>query len=105
VTEKPSEIKTEEEKVKIVEKKPIEKNKFADKAREEKASSVKTSHDAPKRLEPKKEAETESKESEESGVFRLNPTKFESNIKVTGKIDLSAINQSTRPKKKTERRT
>jgi translation initiation factor IF-2 len=102
VAEKSSEIKTEEEKVKIVEKKPIEKNKFADKAREEKTSSVKTSHDAPKRPEPKKEAETESKESGESGVFRLNPTKFESNIKVTGKIDLSAINQSTRPKKKTK---
>ncbi|MDH6303551.1 translation initiation factor IF-2 [Parabacteroides sp. PF5-5] len=34
--------------------------------------------------------------------FRLNTPKIESNIKVTGKIDLSAINQSTRPKKKTK---
>ncbi len=34
--------------------------------------------------------------------FRLNKTKLESSIKVTGKIDLAAINQSTRPKKKTK---
>ncbi|MEZ7948915.1 MAG: translation initiation factor IF-2, partial [Macellibacteroides fermentans] len=39
-------------------------------------------------------------ESEE--VYRINTTKFESNIKVTGKIDLNALNQSTRPKKKTK---
>lgn len=35
-------------------------------------------------------------------IFRLNSPKFESNIKVTGKIDLDALNQSTRPKKKTK---
>ncbi|MDR3140572.1 MAG: translation initiation factor IF-2 [Tannerellaceae bacterium] len=34
--------------------------------------------------------------------FRINTPKIKSNIKVTGKIDLSAINQSTRPKKKTK---
>jgi translation initiation factor IF-2 len=34
--------------------------------------------------------------------FRLNTAKIESGIKVTGKIDLSSINQSTRPKKKTK---
>ncbi|MDR2764311.1 MAG: translation initiation factor IF-2 [Tannerella sp.] len=44
---------------------------------------------------PKKEGEEE--------VFRLNQTPGPS-IKVTGKIDLSAINQSTRPKKKREER-
>jgi len=35
-------------------------------------------------------------------VFRLNKPKFESHIKVTGMIDLSTINQSTRPKKKSK---
>ena len=35
-------------------------------------------------------------------VFRINTTKLESTIKVTGKIDLTALNQSTRPKKKTK---
>ena len=34
--------------------------------------------------------------------FRINTTKIEPSIKVTGKIDLSSINQSTRPKKKTK---
>lgn len=38
----------------------------------------------------------------DSGLFRLETPKFESNIKVTGKIDLEALNQSTRPKKKTK---
>ncbi|HAC22539.1 MAG TPA: translation initiation factor IF-2 [Porphyromonadaceae bacterium] len=36
------------------------------------------------------------------GVFRLNSPKLETNIKVTGKIDLSTLNQSTRPKKKSK---
>lgn len=36
------------------------------------------------------------------GVFRLSQPKIEPTIKVTGKIDLSTINQSTRPKKKTK---
>ncbi|MGM9760593.1 MAG: translation initiation factor IF-2 [Parabacteroides sp.] len=35
-------------------------------------------------------------------LFRLNTPKFESKIKVTGKIDLNAINQSTRPRKKSK---
>ena len=38
----------------------------------------------------------------DEGLFRLNTPKFESKIKVTGKIDLNALNQSTRPKKKTK---
>jgi len=41
-------------------------------------------------------------ESEKQSVFRLNQPKFESSLKVTGKIDLSSLNQSTRPKKKTK---
>ena len=39
---------------------------------------------------------------DKSSVFRLKQPKFEPSIKVTGKIDLSTINQSTRPKKKTK---
>ena len=35
-------------------------------------------------------------------LFRLNKPQIESNIKVTGKIDLSAINQATSPRKKTK---
>lgn len=35
-------------------------------------------------------------------LFRLNTGRIEPSIKVTGKIDLNALNQSTRPKKKTK---
>jgi translation initiation factor IF-2 len=41
-------------------------------------------------------------EEENDGIFRLNKQVIEPTIKVTGKIDLSAINQSTRPKKKSK---
>ncbi|MCC8154063.1 MAG: translation initiation factor IF-2 [Tannerellaceae bacterium] len=62
----------------------------------------------PKVVEPvaevKKEAVSEetTPAAEDNTPFRLNKPKFESSIKVTGKIDLAAINQSTRPKKKTK---
>ena len=39
---------------------------------------------------------------EEDGVFKIRPTEFKSAINVLGKIDLDALNQSTRPKKKTK---
>ncbi|MCD8193921.1 MAG: translation initiation factor IF-2, partial [Tannerellaceae bacterium] len=38
----------------------------------------------------------------DDSLFRLNTPKFESKIKVTGKIDLATLNQSTRPKKQTK---
>ncbi len=39
---------------------------------------------------------------DESGVFAVKRPEFVSKINVIGKVDLSAINQSTRPKKKTK---
>ncbi len=48
------------------------------------------------------EAPAASNEGEQNDLFRLNTPKFESKIKVTGKIDLAALNQSTRPKKKSK---
>ena len=41
-------------------------------------------------------------ETEEDGVFKIRPTEFKSGINVLGKIDLDALNQSTRPKKKSK---
>ncbi|MDR2085609.1 MAG: translation initiation factor IF-2 [Dysgonamonadaceae bacterium] len=38
----------------------------------------------------------------EEKVFRLNKPRIQTNIKVMGKVDLSSLNQSTRPKKKTK---
>lgn len=39
---------------------------------------------------------------QENVVFKINTTKLKSGIKVVGKIDLSTLNQSTRPTKKTK---
>lgn len=38
----------------------------------------------------------------EDDVFKIRPTEFKSKINVVGQIDLAALNQSTRPKKKTK---
>ena len=46
--------------------------------------------------------ENKTAEADTQSVFRLKQPKFEPSIKVTGKIDLSTLNQSTRPKKKTK---
>ena len=53
----------------------------------------------------KPEQEVEKTEEKDDNLFRLNSVKLESKIKVTGKIDLDALNQSTRPKKKRRRRS
>ena len=62
--------------------------------------------DTRKEDEHSEEASAERKEevAPEQGdnLFRLSSAKIESKIKVTGKIDLDALNQSTRPKKKTK---
>jgi len=57
-----------------------------------------------KKKEPVAEATDMQEASEDSDKtpFRLNTTRIESNIKVTGKIDLDTLNQSTRPKKKSK---
>jgi translation initiation factor IF-2 len=58
--------------------------------------------------EPKEPMEKERPENnhtpnnEEDGVFKIRPTEFKSGINVLGKIDLDALNQSTRPKKKSK---
>ncbi len=52
----------------------------------------------PEKVEEVKPADTD--ESEE--VFKIRPTEFVSKINVIGQIDLDALNQSTRPKKKTK---
>jgi translation initiation factor IF-2 len=48
------------------------------------------------------EPASESTESSEPELFRLGDNKIESNIKVIKTIDLDSLNQSTRPKKKTQ---
>ena len=107
--------------VPVVEKKPVEKpavvQEFkAEEKKEEKVIVVKEEKaekkqpevvvgaekvNSGKEVEIKDDTTASSNDSDEA-VFRLNTPKFESKIKVTGKIDLNALNQSTRPKKKTK---
>ena len=92
VKQQPEEIK--EEKVIVVEKEPAEVIK-PEPVQEPKAANVESTTVT---AEPAAPAGNGSEEE----LFRLNTPKFESKIKVTGKIDLNALNQSTRPKKKTK---
>ena len=90
--QQPEEIK--EEKVIVVEKEPAEVMK-PEPVQEPKTANVESTTAT---AEPAASAGNDSDE----GLFRLNTPKFESKIKVTGKIDPNALNQSTRPKKKTK---
>lgn len=55
-----------------------------------------------KKVEPVVAKAEEAKASDDDGVFRLREASIESNIVVKGTIDLSAINDRTRPAKKTK---
>jgi len=98
----------EEKKNVVIEEKPV----VAPIQQEEKIEVVetkKTEEELPKTevpiapvAETSKEESSDSNNEDKSSLFRLSTTKFESSIKVTGKIDLSSLNQSTRPKKKTK---
>jgi len=91
--QQPEEIK--EEKVIVVEKEPAEVMK-PEPVQEPKTVNVESTTAT---AEPAASAGNDSDE----GLFRLNTPKFESKIKVTGKIDLNALNQSTRPRKRRRR--
>ena len=93
VTQQPEEKK--EEKVIVVEKEPAEVVK-PEPVEEPKTATIEST--TVNTEEPTASADGGS----DDELFRLNTPKFESKIKVTGKIDLNALNQSTRPKKKTK---
>ncbi len=57
----------------------------------------------PQVIEMEKEAPAAPvQEKEEDDIFKIRPTEFKSKINVVGQIDLDALNQSTRPKKKSK---
>ena len=64
----------------------------------------KTEEKTPKVKEMEKETPEAApvQEKEEDDVFKIRPTEFKSKINVVGQIDLAALNQSTRPKKKSK---
>ena len=102
VAEKPKEVQKEEqqkpaEKLNEVKKKTV-KAEIVKEANPESTSSPVVAED---KSENAVVEETTASGGEDS-LFRLNTPKLEPNIKVRGKIDLTALNQSTRPKKKTK---
>lgn len=57
----------------------------------------------PQVIEMEKEAPAAPvQEKEKDDIFKIRPTEFKSKINVVGQIDLDALNQSTRPKKKSK---
>ena len=57
----------------------------------------------PQVIEMEKEAPAAPvQEKEEDDIFKIRPTELKSKINVVGQIDLDALNQSTRPKKKSK---
>ena len=112
--ENKAEVKTKEEKPESAvsareEVKPAEEENKP--VAEPKQEVVSQSKPEPQIVEPKvKEAVVEQEVKEEKGVeeshedevFTINRPAFTSNINVVGKIDLDALNQQTRPKKKTK---
>lgn len=91
--EKPAEKK--EEKVTVVEKEKTE-------VKQPQAVETKRAEPQVAEKEPEKAPREAATGQGSEDVFRLDTPKFESKIKVTGKIDLNALNQSTRPKKKSK---
>ena len=112
--ENKAEVKTKEEKPEPAvsareEVKPAEEENKP--VAEPKQEVVSQSNPEPQIVEPKVKEETveqevkeekEVEESHEDEVFTINRPAFTSNINVVGKIDLDALNQQTRPKKKTK---
>lgn len=76
---------------------PVEEEKKEPKIekKEEKTPQV-------KEMEKETPETTPVQEKEEDDVFKIRPTEFKSKINVVGQIDLAALNQSTRPKKKSK---
>jgi translation initiation factor IF-2 len=90
------------EPVEVKETTPIEVNKEIVKEKEEELSEPTITSVAEEDSGEGAEPDLVENEKTDNTPFRINTPKIKSNIKVTGKIDLSAINQSTRPKKKTK---
>ncbi len=91
---------------KVEEAKPIVEKKVVEEVKEETQTLV-----APVKEEEEKKApeaveseqrETEAKKEEDDGIFKIRQPEFVSKINVIGQIDLAALNQSTRPKKKSK---
>ena len=105
VTPATSELKPVKEEPKpVVVEKPVEtEKKVVEEVKKEEPKVVVSPEKTEKKEEkPVAEAPVTPVEKEEEGVFKIRPTEFVSKINVIGQIDLAALNQSTRPKKKSK---
>ena len=99
-TKMTEEVKAEPVQEKVVEEKPQEQKPVIIEDKETKHADAEANEVINKPMEEKKE-EAENKINDD-GVFKIRPTEFKSKINVVGQIDLAALNQSTRPKKKSK---
>ena len=87
-----TEVKTEEA--------PVQQPQVEEK-QEPKQPEIKAEELKPELMEEEKKQQSV-QENKEGEVFKIRPTEFKSKINVVGQIDLAALNQSTRPKKKSK---
>ena len=87
-----TEVKTEEA--------PVQQPQVEEK-QEPKQPEIKAEELRPEPMEEEKKQQSV-QENKEDEVFKIRPTEFKSKINVVGQIDLAALNQSTRPKKKSK---
>ena len=87
-----TEVKTEEA--------PVQQPQVEEK-QEPKQPEIKAEELKPEPMEEEKKQQSV-QENNEDEVFKIRPTEFKSKINVVGQIDLAALNQSTRPKKKSK---
>ena len=115
VSKKEEPAKVEEQKVEVPQEPVVVEEKIQEPAPQPKPAPVQEEKKEPevqqKAEEQKKpqviEMEKEApaapvQEKEEDDIFKIRPTEFKSKINVVGQIDLDALNQSTRPKKKSK---
>ena len=87
-----TEVKTEEA--------PVQQPQVEEK-QEPKQPEIKAEELKPEPMEEEKKQQSV-QENKEDEVFKIRSTEFKSKINVVGQIDLAALNQSTRPKKKSK---
>ena len=87
-----TEVKTEEA--------PVQQPQVEEK-QEPKQPEIKAEELKPEPMEEEKKQQSV-QENKEDEVFKIRPTEFKSKINVVGQIDLAALNQSTRAKKKSK---
>ena len=93
----------EQPKVKVApEKKPQPKVEKKEAPKAQPAPAVAKEKVEPAKVEPKQEVATPQPQEKEEEIFTMSRPTVTPTINVVGKIDLSAINQQTRPKKKTK---